>query len=364
MSAAVETPETNPAVPTTEDATAAGSQIIGRLLETIQVYDEHYKLVDGASSIASDVLEKYPSIFTTAESSYQLAKAKLVPESYQETVDTVEKEIRTLDKEKISAHAQSLDAKISETLQAVQESKQAVQDRIAETQDKIVNAASEKAMYGLETVESGIDYVLPDGEAVDDAEATAQPPAAVEGEATASSQPLINKAMGISKKAQRKLQKKALAGLTDLRFRPEQLSEAVDLIQYNRFLDVRSVMEEQAGAVKTVLDEKLVAGWEVLESSEFVVRVKPVLNNLEGKAGDALAKIQSVIVEPARDFYTTVVVEFVNDPSQAAKEFRANVEKAVGPEWTKSLVRKETILSWCSESLRTCVCLSMCACLV
>jgi hypothetical protein len=326
MSSAVETAAT-----TTPEATSTGNvKFIGMIWETIQVYDEHYKLVDGASSLASDVLKKYPSILTTAESSYQLAKAKLVPESYQETVETVEKEILGLDKKSLSTHAERLDSKIETTLKAVQGGGQAIQEKFAETREKIVNAANEKAMYGLETVESGIDYVLPDSEDATDASSQQQP-----GEAA--NQPLVNKALGISKKAQRKLRKKALEGLTDLRFRPEQLSGAVDLIQYNRFLDVRSVMGKHAGAAKTVLHDEAVKAWKVLESSEIVVKVKPVLDNLEGKADGALAKIKTVIVEPAREFYTTVVIQFVNDPSQAAKEFRSNVEKAVGPEWTKSL---------------------------
>jgi len=97
------------------------------------------------------------------------------------------------------------------------------------------------------------------------------------------------------------------------------------------------------GALVTDAIGKATKVYEVVEG-EIVVAVKPVWQKLEGKAGNSVAKINAV-AQPAREFYTTVVAEFLNNPAQAAKEFIANVEAAIGPEWTKAL-EEPTIELW------------------
>jgi hypothetical protein len=392
---------------TTEAATptnvAATPAIFGFLLEKAQDVNARYALVENANGVLENVNQRYPTLAVKAGETYSLAKT-YVPEEFHERVESYEKEICGLkNKENLSLHAQNLDSTIHSTIQVaqvktqqvvdnVQEKRQQVVDNVQEktqqlvdnvqekTQqlvvnvqekrqqlvDNVVSVANEQAITGMSLVATGIDMVdstvdyvdstvdsfLPEEDAVDAEEKpvadTASPLPEKQQSVIAPSEHITyvaQKAMVMSKKAQRRLQKKALEGLKDLRLRTQAIG-AVDLIQYNRFLDIDTVMEGAAAVSKDVkqfaegtrgLGEVLMAEtigkavkvYEDLEG-ELVVAVKPVWENLEGK-------INAVVVEPAREFYTTVVQEFLNNPTAAFKDFKASVEKAVGEKWTEAL---------------------------
>jgi len=365
----------------TTPATLEGTHIFGYLLEKAQTLDERYSLLEGASTTASTVLEKYPSIATKAGETYEMAKT-LVPDDYKTSVEKAEKELCALDKAALTSHAQTLDSRIQEGTAALMK---AAEDKRRELVDNVVSAASERAIHGISFVDSGIDlvestvdYVLPeeqqqDASAKSDTRVRSLTPTEDKPEKPQSNnappsehvQYVAQKAYRTSKKAQRRLQKKAFEGLKDLRLRSQTIG-AVDLIQYNRFLDLDTLMEGAAAVSKDVqqvvegtrgLGEALVTdtfgkaikAYEVIEG-ELVVAAKPVWDNLEGKAENGIAKINTVVVEPAKEFYTTVVLEFLNNPTNSAKEFKAKVEDAVGAEWTKAL-EEPTMALWESMKL-------------
>jgi predicted dinucleotide-utilizing enzyme len=367
----------------TDTQATATTPIFEFLLEKAQGVNDRYALVEGANG----VLARYPTLATKAGETYELAKA-YVPQEYAKTVDIYEKELCALNKDTLTTHAQTLDSSIHCVLQTAQEKKQQLVDNVQEkkqqlvdnvqekkkqlvdnvqeTKEQLVTAATERAISGIDYVSNGIDYVdstvdyvLTEEEAAkegkpstDTALSAPEKPQSGKVDPSEHVQYVAQKAMFMSKKAQRRLQKKAFEGLSDLRLRSQAIG-AVDLIQYNRFLDIDTVMEGATAVSKDVqqfsegtrgfgeviVSESIERALKVYEGieGELVVAVKPVLANLEGKAGDSIAKINEVVVEPAKSFYTTVVQEFLNNPSAAFQDFKSNVIKAVGPEWSKAL---------------------------
>lgn len=353
------------------------------LLAKAQVVNDRYALTPAILEGANGVLARYPTLATKAGETYQLVKA-YVPQDYAETVVCCENELCALNKDTLVSHAQSLDSSIHCALQTAQEKSQQLVYTAQEKREQLVQTAQEKRQQLVHTVQekgqqlvtvateraiSGIDYVSNAIDYVDSTVDFVLPEKPQEPALSAPEKPqpgnvntsehvqyVARKALFMSKKAQRRLEKKAFEGLNDLRLRTQTVG-AVDLIQYNRFLDIDTVMQGAAAVKKDV--QQLAEGTrglgEVLVSEsigralkvykgiegEVVVVVKPILANIEDRAGDGIATINKVVVkvvvEPAKSFYTTVVQEFLNNPSAAFHDFKNNVVKAVGPEWTKAL---------------------------
>ncbi len=350
-----------------EDAAPAppkedSAHLLGMFVATIQDYDAKYAVTATVWDRASQLKEGHPetveAMLNRAQGTYKTIKAVL-PESLQEQVTIIEDELLKLDAATFDGHVHDLDRKLHDTYVHIE-------GAAKEYVNSAIHKASTRAESGLQYAEESLDYVLaPSGEtdkdeSVDDLDLNAAEKK--EGESTLQTDKLLviaHKATRLSKKAQKRLQKRVLRGFSDLKLRQGRLLDGtVDLIQYNRFLDVDAVRKKAGEATKAVGDA-IITQLDVVD--DMVVQPARELTEKAAKAvGDAITMqldvvdgmvvqpareltekaagvVQKQVVQPAKEFYTLVVVEFVNNPSQTTQEFLNTVQTKLGSEWSSQL---------------------------
>jgi len=240
-------------------------------------------------------------------------------------VDSIEGELLAMDADTFEKHVDTIDSKINDTYHQCESTTR-------EYVNGAIRKASDSAESGLQYAEDSLDYVLsPSGETdtdevADGLDLDKEADAALQ---TDKLQIVAHKAARLSKKAQRRLQKRVLQGLNSLKLRQGHLlEETVDLIQYNRFLDVDAV-RKQAGEASKVVGDAITTQLDVVDG----MVVQPVVQLTEKAAG----VVQDQVVQPAKEFYTVVVVEFLNNPSQSTQEFLNTMQTKLGSEWSAQL---------------------------
>jgi len=306
------------------------SQLLKLFVAAVQDYDAHYCVTETVWDRASQLKEGHPdtvdAVLTRAQDTYQTMKAVL-PESYQKQVATIEGELLTMDAAKFDCHVDRLDCKINDTYVHLEG---AAKGYVNGAIDK----ASTSAESGLRYAEDSLDYVLaPSGEtdsdeAIDGLDLNAPVKADSTALQTEKLHVVAHKAARLSKKAQKRLQKRVMRGMSDLKLRQGNLLDAVDLIQYNRFLDVDAV-RKQAGEATKVVGDVITTQLDVVDG----MVVQPARQLTEKAAG----VVQNQVVQPAKEFYTVVVVEFLNNPTQTAQEFLQTMQTQLGSEWSSQL---------------------------
>jgi hypothetical protein len=334
------------------------AHLLGMLVATIQDYDAKYAVTATVRDRASQLKEGHPetveAMLNRAQGTYKTIKAVL-PESLQEQVASIEDELLKMDAAKFDGHVQDLDRKIHDTYVHIE-------GAAKEYVNGAIDKASTRAESGLQYAEESLDYVLaPSGEtdkdeSVDDLDLNAAEKK--EGESSLQTDKLrviAHKATRLSKKAQKRLQKRVLRGFSDLKLRQGRLLDGtVDLIQYNRFLDVDAVRKKAGEATKAVGDAittqlDVVDGMVVQPARELTEKaakavgdvITTQLDVVDGMvvqpARELTEKVQKQVVQPAKEFYTLVVVEFVNNPSQTTQEFLKTMQTKLGSEWSSQL---------------------------